>query len=246
MEFFRRSADKPCRLGVLPGSFNPVTVAHLALAEAALSVVDEVVFVLPRQFPHKTYTGASFAAAGGAAGHWPWRAQPRFSAAASERGLFVEIAEECREAYGADVRLSFLCGRDAAERIANWDYGRPGAFAEMLRQFDLLVAARSGEYCPPEDVLSSFGRLELNGAFDHVSASEVRSRIANGEPWEHLVPAAVRATCGRNLQVPRGSLTGDAALDLLPAVPPRPQSASRSSASRGAAAPAGRRRLRTD
>ena len=56
---------------------------------------------------------------------------------------------ECREAYGADVRLSFLCGRDAAERIANWDYGRPGAFLEMLRQFDILVAARAGEYCPP-------------------------------------------------------------------------------------------------
>jgi nicotinic acid mononucleotide adenylyltransferase len=62
----------------------------------------------------------------------------------------------------------------------------------MLQQFDLLVAARCGEYCPPESVLSSFARLELNGAFDHVSASEVRARIGKGELWEHLVPAAVR------------------------------------------------------
>jgi nicotinate-nucleotide adenylyltransferase len=190
MEFLQRWDSKPCRLGVLPGSFNPVTVAHLALGQAALSVVDEVVFVLPRQFPHKTYSGASLdqrmellslAVA----------AHPRFSAAVSENGLFVEIAGECREAYGADVRLSFLCGRDAAERIVNWDYGRPGAFTEMLRKFDLLVAARSGEYFPPQDVLASFCRLELNGAFDHVSASEVRSRIANGQPWEYLVPEGV-------------------------------------------------------
>jgi nicotinate-nucleotide adenylyltransferase len=195
MEVFRRSAEKPCRLGVLAGTFNPVTVAHLALAEAALTIVDEVVFVLPHQFPHKTYSGASFvqrvellsmALAG----------KPRFSVAACERGLFVEIADECREAYGADVRLSFLCGRDAAERIANWDYGSPGAFLEMLNQFDLLVAARSGEYCPPQSLLSSFARLKLSGAFDHVSASEVRTRIANGEPWEHLVPAAVRCRVG--------------------------------------------------
>lgn len=195
VEFFQRSAEKTCRLGVLPGSFNPVTVAHLALAEAALNLVDEVVFVLPREFPHKTYTGASFAQRvellrGALAG------QRRFSAAATEGGLFVEIAGECREAYGVDVRLSFLCGRDAAERIADWDYGRPGAFAEMLGQFDILVAARAGEYCPPETLSNSFARLDVGGVFDHVSASEVRARIANGEPWQHLVPAAIKERVG--------------------------------------------------
>jgi nicotinate-nucleotide adenylyltransferase len=191
MEFFQRSAGKPFRLGVLPGSFNPVTVAHLALAEAALNVVDEVVFVLPREFPHKTYSGASFGQRIELLGAVV-AAYPRFSSASSEQGLFVEIAGECRQAYGSDVRLSFLCGRDAAERIVNWDYGRPGAFQEMLGQFDLLVAARAGEYCAPSEVLGSVGRLELSGAFDHVSASEVRSRIERGEAWEHLVPAAVR------------------------------------------------------
>jgi nicotinic acid mononucleotide adenylyltransferase len=55
-----------------------------------------------------------------------------------------------------------------------------------------MVAARSGDYCPPRSILNSFTRLELNGTFDYVSASEVRARIGNGEPWEHLVPAAVR------------------------------------------------------
>jgi len=167
----------------------------VALAEGALAVVDEVVFVLPRQFPHKTYSGASFEqrvellglALGG---------EGRYSVAASERGLFAEIAGECRQAYGADVRLSFLCGRDAAERIANWDYGRRGAFQDMLQQFDLLVAARDGEYYPPESLVSSFARLELSGVWDHVSASQVRTRISRGEPWEHLVPAAVRRRVG--------------------------------------------------
>ena len=191
MRFLRHAANHPHRLGVLPGSFNPVTVAHLALAEAALDTVDEVVFILPRHFPHKTYSGAGF----------EQRAelltmalgpQPRFSAAVSDGGLFIEIAAECRAAYGEPVRLSFLCGRDAAERIANWDYGDPDAFPRMLAAFDLLVAARGGEYSPPESLSASFARLELNGAFDHISASEVRARIAAGEPWEHLVPAAVR------------------------------------------------------
>jgi nicotinate-nucleotide adenylyltransferase len=190
MEFFRRTVEKTSRLGVLPGSFNPITVAHLALAEAALNVVDEVLFVLPREFPHKTYQGASFAQRVELLG-MALAEQPRFSAAASEGGLFVEIASECRDAYGADVKLSFLCGRDAAERIADWDYGRPGAFAEMLGQFDILVAARAGEYCPPRGLANSFARLDVAGAFDHVSASEVRARISAGERWQHLVPPAV-------------------------------------------------------
>ena len=34
------------------------------------------------------------------------------------------------------------------ERVAAWDYGRPGAWREMLQEFDLLVAPRGGEYLP--------------------------------------------------------------------------------------------------
>ena len=191
MEFLRRFPHKPRRLGVFPGTFNPVTVAHLALAEAALAVVDEVVFILPRQFPHKTYSGVSMEQRMELL-DMALAAESRFTAATCEGGLFVEIARECRAAYGEGVRLSFLCGRDAAERIANWDYGRAGAFQEMLAGFDLLVAARRGEYSPPQGLANAFSRLELDGAFDHVSASEVRARIGNGEAWRHLVPPAVR------------------------------------------------------
>ncbi|HEY1493396.1 MAG TPA: nicotinate-nicotinamide nucleotide adenylyltransferase [Candidatus Solibacter sp.] len=190
MEFFRRATGRPTRLAVFPGSFNPVTVAHISLAEAALNIADEVVFVLPRIFPHKIYAGASFEeriellclASGDRAG---------FSIAASEGGLFVEIAEECRRAYG-DIQLSFLCGRDAAERIANWDYGEPGAFEAMLRQFDFLVAERSGRYLPEETLRASFTALDVPTGLDHVSASEIRARLARGEQWEHLVPPAVQ------------------------------------------------------
>jgi nicotinate-nucleotide adenylyltransferase len=186
MEFFRRAPGRPTALGVFPGSFNPPTVAHLALACAALEFTGEVVFVLPRNFPHKDFSGASFedrvemllAAAAG---------QDRFSVAASWSGLFVEIAAECREAYGEQIQPSFLCGSDAAQRIAGWDYGTRGAFAGMMRQFDLLVAERGGPFALPHR------RLELPAHYAHVSATQVRERIARGESWEHLVPPAIHA-----------------------------------------------------
>jgi nicotinate-nucleotide adenylyltransferase len=191
MHFFRRAEGMPSRLGILPGTFNPITVAHVALARAALSHVDEVVYILPRVFPHKPYARASFAQRVellcAAAGD-----DPSFSVAAADGGLFLEMAAECRAAYGSQVAFTFLCGRDAAERIVNWDYGRPGVLGEMLRQFDLLVAARCGAYEPPAEFRAAIRSMELAGPFDHVSATEVRAMIARGEAWEHLVPAAIR------------------------------------------------------
>jgi len=190
LHIFRRAAAAPRSLGVLPAAFNPPTCAHLALARAALRTVDEVLFVLPRQFPHKGYEGATFdervqmllAAT---------QAEPCFSIAASERGLFADIAEECREAYREDVRLLFICGRDAAERIVGWDYGEPKAFHKMIARFELLVAAREGNYEPPEEIRGRVHVLEVEDDIGFISASEVRGRLRMGAPWEHLVPPEI-------------------------------------------------------
>jgi nicotinate-nucleotide adenylyltransferase len=190
LEFFHRAAGAPARLGVLPGAFNPPTRAHMALARAALGRVDEVLFVLPRSFPHKSYQDATFddrvamlvAAAGG---------EPRYSVASSGGGLFAEIAEDCREAYGERTRLLFICGRDAAERVVTWDYGEPGAFRRMLERFELLVAARDGDYQPPAEIQARVHALEVPEEIGPISAAEVRRRIRSGEAWQHLLPGEI-------------------------------------------------------
>jgi len=190
MEFLLRPAGKPQRLGILPGSFNPPTRAHLALAEAALEQVDEVALVLPRTLPHKIYHGASFAQRVAMLCATVDR-HPRLVAAAADGGLFVEIARECVRAYGSGVALDFICGRDAAERVVNWDYGDPDAIARILSEFSLLVAARQGEFQPPACLADRIRALPMTAEVDDISASEVRRRIAAGEHWEHLVPAAI-------------------------------------------------------
>jgi nicotinate-nucleotide adenylyltransferase len=195
VEFFRRAPLSPARLGILPGTFNPITIAHLALAQAALPHVDEVVFVLPQVLPHKQFEGASFAERLEML-QVALAEQPAVSIATSQGGLFAEIADECRAAYGDGVRLSFLCGRDAAERIAEWDYGKPGMFEEMLGGFDLLVASRGGDWVPRAEIERSVQVLPIPREVGAVSASEVRRRIARGEPWECLVPPAVIGIAG--------------------------------------------------
>jgi len=185
----RRSNKTPRKLGVLPGSFNPVTIAHVELAEAAARLVDEVLLVVPSALPHKPYFGATLEqriemieASGLTVPH---------SIGSTRQGLFVDIARECREQYGEDVSLYFLCGRDAAERILAWDYGRSGVVDEMLREFELLVARRGGEFAPPDALAHRIHPLALSGENEQVSSSEVRDRIARGEPWEHLVPESI-------------------------------------------------------
>ncbi len=190
IEFLKRANRHPARLGILPGAFNPPTRAHIELGAAALNELDEVLFVLPRALPHKNYDGVSFterlelllAATA---------PEPRFSVGTCEGGLFFEIGRECREAYGGNTDMVFLCGRDAAERIVNWDYGDPEALPRMMADFSLLVADRGGTYTPPEEYQHRIGTLELSIPCEHISATEVRDRIQRGEAWEHLVPPQI-------------------------------------------------------
>lgn len=191
MDLVRKSTVTPRRLGILPAAWHPPTRAHLALAAAPLdqALVDEVLLVLPRRFPHeKEYGGIDL---GQRLRLIEQAAQdPRCSIGVSDGGLFVEIAREIRP-FNKSAEIWFLCGRDAAERIVNWDYGRPAAFREMLGEFGLLVADRAGRYKPPPDLAPRIRPLPMPRDWSHVSSTEVRERIRRGEPWEDLVPPEI-------------------------------------------------------
>jgi nicotinic acid mononucleotide adenylyltransferase len=162
-------------------------VAHGELIRAAASHVDEVLCVLPREFPHKEYHGASLEQRIGMLA----ASFPSCSIGVSDGGLFIEIARECREHYDDGTRLYFICGRDAAERIVTWDYGRPGAIQEILGEFELLVAPRGGHYEPPPELRHRIRSLAIPPGHEEVSSTEVRERIRRHERWEHLVPEEI-------------------------------------------------------
>jgi nicotinate-nucleotide adenylyltransferase len=208
LRFYRRTTVKPDKVGVLAGSFNPPTIAHLELALAASSRLDLIVFVVPEAFPHKDYSGATLKervemleAAGLAIPH---------AIASTGQGLFIDIARDCRAHFGSGVQLSFICGRDAAERILGWDYGRPGVVEDMLSEFELLVAPRGGRFSPPEEFRHRIHALALGSGHEAVSSTEVRQKIGQGEAWEHLVPEKIRARVreiyGRQLSPTRNLL----------------------------------------
>lgn len=189
LRFWKSSKTPGRRLGILPAAFNPVTVAHLEMARAARRQygLDEALFLLPLLFPHKQYTGASFEQRLGML-EAALAGEPRFSIGSTDRGLFVEIARECRPVYGPEAEFFFLCGRDAAERIVAWDYTGETPFAEQLRQFQMLVAPRGGPYEPPSQWRDRIHALTTRPEVETVSSSAVREAIAAGQAWDHLVP----------------------------------------------------------
>ena len=181
------------RVGVLPGAFNPPTIAHVALAREARREhdLDQVVFLLPRVFPHKGYRAASFeqrlALLDTAAA-----ADPAFAVASSDVGLFIDIARAFRKSYGLHVEIFILCGRDAAERAVSWDYQEGPGFERQLDEFQLLVASRGGRYDPPEEYKCRVHPIQMPDSPGAVSSSMVREAIARGEPWKHWVAAGTR------------------------------------------------------
>lgn len=203
MKFHRRASGTPHRVAVFPGSFNPPTVAHLALADKAAQLVDEVIFVLPEVFPHKDFSGVGFDDRLGLllkvtnGRHFT----SHFTVASTQGGLFIDMARELRPHY-ADAKLHFLCGRDAAERIVGWDYGdgdygEPGMLERMFAEFSLLVAARNGHYEPPAIYAGSIAHLPLERDFGDFSATQVRNLAARNGDLRDLIPAEIVSDVAR-------------------------------------------------
>lgn len=181
------------RIGLLPGAFNPPTVAHLALLRAAAEVLDGVVLVVPRTYPHKSFEGAALEVRlemlRGLAAEVP------YAVAVADQGLFIDMTREFRRDVLPGAEVHFVCGRDAAERITCWDYGVAGEIERQLREYKLLVASRQGEYEPPAALRYGIAPLAVGTGYDEVSSTMVRELLTKGHDaalWQPLVPESIR------------------------------------------------------
>ncbi|MFN8813792.1 MAG: nicotinate-nicotinamide nucleotide adenylyltransferase [Acidobacteriota bacterium] len=193
MHFLRRTKKGTRSIAVFCGAFHPPTVAHVSLAEAALSRVDEVLWVMPESFPHKRYERVPMEARLGllleATDH---------PVAVSKGNLFFDVAGEAEQALqGPEVLL--LMGEDGARRLVEWEYGwkqeeTERYLLENLERHRLLSARRAALWEPPEKFSPYIEWLEHHAP--EISSTVVRERINEGGNWENLVPAAIRRRVG--------------------------------------------------
>jgi nicotinate-nucleotide adenylyltransferase len=186
------------RLGILSAAFNPITTAHVALARSAYQnfQLHEILFVLPITQPHKLIHDAPIEARLQMMA-LAIQSHPAFAVGICTHGLFIDIGRAVEKAYPPHTRCWFITGRDAAERILTWPYPDPTeALAELFAQAELLVADRQGAFVLPEMPLvrgyaDQIHHLPLPVEYSHVSATEIRTRLAKGDDVSGLVAPAV-------------------------------------------------------
>jgi nicotinate-nucleotide adenylyltransferase len=188
------------RLGIFSGAFNPITLAHVALAQSAYThyQLHEVLFLLPITQPHKLIRDAPI----DARLHMMALAvhdDPSSSVGSCTHGLFIDICRAVDKAYPPATQLSIIIGRDAAERILTWPYPEPEqALRELFTRAELLVADREGKFTVPDNpsvhtYASHIHHLPLPPAYRHISATDVRKRLARGEDVAGLISPPVLA-----------------------------------------------------
>lgn len=189
------------KVGVMGGTFDPIHLAHLILAEQARVFLglDRVLFV-PAGAPwRKAERRIAPVADRVAMVRAALAGDPYFevSLIESERrgpSYTVDTLSVLQRQLGPQAELYFILGQDALADLPNWR--EPARIVQLAR---LAVAARPG--CPPPDPTAL--ERAVPGIQDRmdvvpmpqmdISSTDIRRRVAQGISIRFLVPAAVEA-----------------------------------------------------
>lgn len=190
------------RVGVLAGSFNPPTLAHLALAESARAIahLDVVLWVISRVTVDKEQVTRAPLPARLAALSALVAPRAHEAVASINRGLYAEQAVALHAALPQLRELCFIVGFDKIVQIVDPRYypDRTAALDLLFAQAELLVAPRDDEGAA--DLAMLFARPEnqpwaacvqfvpLAPHWRTLSSSAVRQDIEAGRPITDLVP----------------------------------------------------------
>lgn len=179
------SDDRP--IGCYPGSFNPPTVAHLAVAEAAVAAAGLVRLdlVLSRVALGKEDLDRPTVDERAVLLHQVASTRPWMGVVVTDHRLIVDIAQPYDVVVvGADkwrqINDPAWYGDDPASPQAI--DGRVAALAALPR---ILVAPRAGDR--PDDVEV----LDVDEAHHHVNATDVRAAASHADGW--MLPEASRS-----------------------------------------------------
>jgi nicotinate-nucleotide adenylyltransferase len=179
------------RIGLFGGSFDPVHVAHVALARLALSEMqlDEIRWIPVGQQPQKA-RGLAAPAHREAMVRLAIEGEPCFVLERCElqrRGPSFTL-DTVRELQDAELGNEWflILGQDQYAGLHTWRDWR-----ELLGRVTLAVANRPGAATPPHaDVARAPHRVVALPMMD-ISSTQIRERIEAGQGIDNLVPAAV-------------------------------------------------------
>ncbi len=184
-------------IGIMGGTFNPMHIRELALAQSALEQhgLKKVIFVANGTPPHKKVdvldreSRFEMVKAG-------VRDNPLFEASRIEidrPGVTwtIDTLKLLKEKYADNVRLNFICGEDVIDSLVRYD--RRAEFLSLAR---LLICPRSSE--DAQKALATWRQTLPDADIElidcppsGISSTLIRKWIRAGKSIRYVVPAAV-------------------------------------------------------
>jgi len=187
------------RLGILGGTFDPVHNGHITVAEEVYKTLhfDKVLFMptgVSWQKMTRNITAAEYRVdmLKLAIADHPYFAISTLEVERPGATYTVDTLRELRDKYGSSTDLYFVLGWDALLGAPSWK--EPGKIIELC----YVVTVPRPHTQPPdkeqlERLIPGISRklIMLEKPLIDISSTEIRNRIAEKKPWDHLVPKAV-------------------------------------------------------
>lgn len=199
----RRDAVRS-KLGVLSSAFNPLTEAHIKMADLAMEdyELSEVMLELSKVNVDKQVYGASLAERLWMLKHVA-AGRPALSVGLCSHARFIDKAEAIREVYPRDTDIYFIVGYDTLVRVFDPKY-YTDLDAELRELFaeSQFIAANRGEHdmadvvafleqpvCRP--YIDRIKLIELDAHHARLSSTLVREHLEAEESIDGLVPEGI-------------------------------------------------------
>ncbi|WP_328597301.1 nicotinate-nucleotide adenylyltransferase [Heliobacterium mobile] len=194
------STQKPLKIGIMGGTFDPVHYGHLVTAEAAsdLFSLSTVIFVPSGRPPHKRAFSVTD----------PWERYGMTELATCSNLRFrmcdievcrpgysytIDTVRAFRTAYGEEAELYFITGADAILEIMTWH-----RIDELMKECHFIAAYRPGydrEHL--RDAVEQMSRdfsqrihlIEVPALA--ISSTDIRRRLQEGRTIKYLLPEPV-------------------------------------------------------
>lgn len=176
------------RIGVLGGTFNPIHIGHLAIAQMALETMrlQKVIFVPANSPPHKNDSNIApakdrFQMVKLAIKGNPFLKISDFEIKKEGKSYTIDTLWHFRRIFPRDTQLFFIIGGDTLPQLKNWRY-----IEDILKIAIFIVVNRPGQFKKDRSMKINYFSVPMPGI--DISSSYVRSRIAQGKTVKYFVP----------------------------------------------------------
>ena len=188
------------RLGIFGGTFDPIHIGHLIVAEEARAYLhlNRVIFVPARVSPFKLQ-GTAFSPEDRfhmvelAIQDNPYFAASRVDIDRQGPSFTVDTLRAMHRQYGPQAQLFFIMGADSLQGMGAWR-----APEEIIRLAQLIAISRPGFRIDMRTLEQKIpGISQVTHIIDTlqlgISSTNIRNRLRQGLPIKYQVPAPVEA-----------------------------------------------------